>query len=71
MLTTEQRFAVIQAKLATARVLLRKINRRVESAVQNAFPEDAERQANYIGGCLMEIEEPLQALSDLVNSAKI
>ena len=70
MLTSEQRLAVIQAKLATARVLLRKINRRVESAVQNAFP-DAERQANYIGGCLMEIEEPLQALSDLVNSAKI
>ena len=63
MLTSEQRLAVIQAKLATARVLLRKINRRVESAVQNAFPEDAER--------LMEIEEPLQALSDLVNSAKI
>ena len=25
----------------------------------------------YIGGCLLEIEEPLQALSDLVNSAKI
>ena len=55
MLTSEQRLAVIQAKLATARVLLRKINRRVESAVQNAFPEDAERQANYIGGCLLEI----------------
>lgn len=71
MLTPEHRLAVFQAKLSSVKTLLKKINRRVESAVQNAFPEDAERQANYIGGCLMEIEEPLQALSDLVNSAKI
>ncbi len=71
MLTPEQRLAIIQAKLTSAKVLLKKINRRIELAAQNAFPEDAERQANYIGSCLIKIEEPLQVLSDLVNTAKI
>ena len=70
MLTPEHRLAVFQAKLSSVKTLLKKINRRVELAAQNTFPEDAERQANYIGG-LMDIEEAVQTLSDLINTAKI
>lgn len=71
MLTPEHRLAVFQAKLSSVKTLLKKINHRVELAAQNTFPEDAERQANYIGGCLMDIEEAVQTLSDLINTAKI
>lgn len=71
MLTPQQRLAVFQAKLSSTKALLKKINHYVNAASKNAFPEDADIQANYIGGSLMNIEKAVQILSDLVNTAKI
>lgn len=51
MLTPEQRLIIAQAKLSSVKALLKKINHYANSASRNAFPEDADRQANYIGGC--------------------
>ena len=71
MLTPEQRLIIAQAKLSSVKALLKKINHYANSASRNAFPEDADRQANYIGGCLMELEAPVQILSELIHTAKL
>ncbi len=66
MLTPNQHLIIAQAKLASAKILLKQINRYVNLASKNAFPEDADKQTNYIGGCLLNIEETTKTLSNLV-----
>lgn len=66
MLTPNQHLTIAQAKLASVKILLKQINHYANLASKNAFPEDADKQTNYIGGCLLKIEETAKNLSDLV-----